>query len=1616
MSTKVGQLTLEMAANIARLESDMRKARNTVDNTMRSFMRSANMAMQSIQGLIGVMSVRELAQISDQFKTINATLALATRSAAAGELAYQQVFDIAMKTGQAVSGVAVTYRRFAENSKELGITQEQVAKATETVAQTLALSGGSYQSTQAALVQFSQALAAGTLRGEELNSVLEQAPRLARLIADGLNVPIGSLRSLAAEGKITSEVIVKALESQAGAIEREFGQLPMTFSRAVNNFQTAVTNLVGNVEKSLGVFGALSGSIDYIAQNLSLLVNVVIAGAITAMGRLTVSVVALISSKIALAASIGAATTATLAFNRALTLLGGPVGAAITAASAAYAFRSELGLVSKEYAKAITATDEFNEGIKATGGFWSSLVTIGTTNPFLSLEEQVAKYRAEVEKLRDEKTRLNVVQQEFLNTGSKLELAQNRLAYFEALLAKQTRVNNQARQEGAVSMDTHTAAYLKMIGGADDYLKKLEEEYELLGLTNEERIVAIGTRKLEELGFKSGSEAFEMYLGKIRDVAQRMGVKREQIRLAEESAKSAKREAEEYKRMIEAADELVGSLQFENRTLEMSNREREIAIQLRKLEALGIKEGTAEYEKYSQAILESVTINESIKERLKLEEELQKERIKQEEDYAKEVERINDQIGQSLADALMEGGKSAKDFLIGMFKTMVLRPLLQPMITGVVGAMGFGAAGAAMAGTTGAGGAAGGSMNLMSMGSALKSAYELVTGSFTSLGAAVSDFAIEAGFQMMSSGAESAGIAMMESAATLGSVASYLGGIGAGLGLGNLISGGKSIGGSSWIGVGGGTAIGAMVGGPIGAAVGGILGGVINAAFGSGAKEYTDTGITGTLSAMAADVEEYSKWKKAGGWFTSTKRGTEFRALNSELQGTLDAALRGIGGSVAYFARSLGQPTDAINSFSQSINISFKDLSEQEIQQKIQEAVSGFEAGLIAAVFPSLSTFAYAGESAGDTLKRLSDRLSMVNKVFEALGFRLNEISLSGADAANKLVELTGGIDAFTQKVDFYYQNFYSVQERLNKNTDQLTSVFSELGMTLPTTREAFRAIVDVFQQSGSTTLLATMLNIAGAFNEYITAVEQAEQRTVEIMLARMQEGATIENRLLQALNQVSELRNRELNALDESNRALQQHVYGLEDAQNAYSSAVEATSQAFDQLKQAISVELQSALNALTKDFEDFTDSITQQQQALESAQQVANQNLNSLKGLFDFIGNQIDDLVGSTEETVASGVAFIQNALFVAKASGYLPEQNELAAAITAAKGGLGSENFATAFEMQRANKLLANDLSALKAIANEQMSDAEKQIEVAQQQLESLQERLEQARIQYENSVNATNAYYDAQLIAAQQQINILNGINTSVLSVAAATNNLSLLMDNQRQATVALAKANADALIAAQQAAARREQELAAAKAAADEKARAAEAAAIAAANAAAERARAEEAARVAAAAEAERQRQAASAAAASQAAQRPPTSATLSQDDKIRAITNVMGWNPFAGIDGSTWGGMSVDDMYRQYVGAAATGGYVSPGMMLVGEEGPELVNFRSPGMVYTSAQTQNLLGGSGGQEIIGELRSLREDQRAQSKALVSLQSRMTRIIERWEGDGMPSTRYEGATA
>ena len=1493
MSTKVGLLTIEMAANIARLETDMRRARNTVDNTMRSISRSASMAMSSIQGLIGVMSVRELAQISDQFKTINATLALATRSAEAGAVAYEQVLDIAMRSGQAIEGVAVTYRRFAENSRDLGITQDQVAKATETVSQALALSGGSYQSTQAALMQFSQALASGTLRGQELNSVLEQAPRLARLIADGMNVSVGSLRSLAEKGKITSDVIIKALEDQASTIEREFGQLPMTFARAVNNFQTAVTDLVGNVEKNLGIFGALAGVINLIAQNLSLLVNVAIAAAITAMGRLTVTVVSLISTKIALAASMGAATAATITFNRALAVLGGPAGAVITATSAAYAFRSELGLVSKEYAKAITATDEFNEGIKATGGFWSALLMLGTTNPFTSLEDQVSKYRVEVEKLKEEKLNLNKVQQAFLDTAARLEKAQIRLTYFEALLATQTRASNQARQDAASGADAHTSAYTAMIASADELVAKMHEEFSLIGLTNEERAVSIAMRKLEELGIRSGTEAFEKYLKEIIEIQRRIRVKKEWVQLADDSAKAAKRESEEYDRLITTLKEKIATIEMENQTFGLTNRERERSIFLRELENVKIQDRNALLEKYDEATL--------IKEANDLREKSTKERLEKEKDYAKEVEKINDQIGQSLTDALMQGGVTAKDFLLNMFKTMILRPMLQPIITGFVGAftstaMASGAAGVAEGAT---GGTVGTSLGLVGMANSLKSAYQMVTDGFAQIGSmastAVSTFEAASAYgtglfsqQTAMLAAQEAGMSSLSAAA--GTAATALAGIGAGLGIGNLISGGKGLGGgSSWLSVGGATAAGAAIGSVVpvlgtalGAAIGGIVGGLANAAFGTGKKEIDDTGIKVRFNAMKTTIDAYEEWSKKGGFISGGDDGVDISAVDKSLQKYFDTAVAATAINVKRYADVLGLSAAGISDFTFEVKQSLAGLSPEEAQKEIDRIITAYGNAMASVVTSEIGPVLREGEEAGVALARLASSLNAVNTVFGTLNLNLMETSIYGADAASKLLDFFGGIEEFTKATDYYYQNFYSTQERVAKTTEQLTDVFAQLGYELPSSRAAFRSLIESVQAASNPSLFAALIQLAPAFNDLAIASEQLLASGGSIM-----------------------------------------EVAGF----------VSSVDSAFASLKETIDRELKTALDGLQRGYESLIKTLDLQKQTAEAAKSVAEESLTAINSVFDVIKEQVSSILSEVlpAQTAAQGAAFISDALLAAQTTGYLPESNALSSAIAAARTGLGVENFSSSFDAKLANMRLVGQLNGIQDIAGEQKSVAELQLESATKQLEALDAQIEQANTQYDADVAATQAYYDNQLQMAQNQVNELRGINGTMMTMTHALAAFGAAVNAERAASIS-------------------------------------------------------------------------------------------SSNDRTAAISqmyiDILRRAPdAAGLSNWVSSGMSLDEVRAGILGSQeaqgfAEGGRYPGGLAMVGERGPELINFSNPGMVYTAAQTQSLLGGAGGSEIAQEVRSLREENKVQARSIVRLNLRMARVLERWDGDGLPTERVE----
>lgn len=141
-----------------------------------------------------------IVQIADAWNMMSARLKLAT----AGQREYgraKELFAIAQRIGVPIQETATLYGKLQQAVRMLGGEQQDALSLTESISQALRISGASATEAQSSLLQFGQALASGVLRGEEFNSVVENSPRLAKALADGLNVPIGRLRKLAEEGR-----------------------------------------------------------------------------------------------------------------------------------------------------------------------------------------------------------------------------------------------------------------------------------------------------------------------------------------------------------------------------------------------------------------------------------------------------------------------------------------------------------------------------------------------------------------------------------------------------------------------------------------------------------------------------------------------------------------------------------------------------------------------------------------------------------------------------------------------------------------------------------------------------------------------------------------------------------------------------------------------------------------------------------------------------------------------------------------------------------------------------------------------------------------------------------------------------------------------------------------------------------------------------------------------------------------------------------------------------------------------------------------------------------------------------------------------------------------------
>lgn len=229
--------------------------------------------------LVGSLA-KDLANVADGYDNLQARIKLATGEGQAFEAAMSEVQRISLETNTSLESTGTLFARLTDAGRSAGLSaQDAQADAlglTEVINQAIQVSGASAQAADAAVTQLIQALNAGVLRGEEFNSVVEQSPRLAKAMADGLGVTIGQLRNMAQAGQLSANVVRDALRSQSEAVRSEFEKLPPTVGRALENLSTAWTVYVGEVNKSTGASKAAASAISALADNLGTVVGLLI--------------------------------------------------------------------------------------------------------------------------------------------------------------------------------------------------------------------------------------------------------------------------------------------------------------------------------------------------------------------------------------------------------------------------------------------------------------------------------------------------------------------------------------------------------------------------------------------------------------------------------------------------------------------------------------------------------------------------------------------------------------------------------------------------------------------------------------------------------------------------------------------------------------------------------------------------------------------------------------------------------------------------------------------------------------------------------------------------------------------------------------------------------------------------------------------------------------------------------------------------------------------------------------------------------------------------------------------------------------------------------------------
>lgn len=264
------------------VEKDFKNVNKSVGTTIGSF---KNLA-KTVAGLYAVQKavqgITAATRRTDELQALTNRLQLVTENTRELERVQRALFQTSQQTRVSLEGTTDLYTRLARSTKTLNVDTKDLIQVTKTINQALIVSGANAQASEAALFQLGQGLGAGALRGEELNSVLEQTPRLAQAIADGLGLSIAQLREFASQGNLTAERVLEALKSQANVVNTEFSQMNKTIAQSTTQLSNSSDAFLLEFSKSIDIVGKLSTTIGDLSKNIDDNLDDYVSAAVTA--------------------------------------------------------------------------------------------------------------------------------------------------------------------------------------------------------------------------------------------------------------------------------------------------------------------------------------------------------------------------------------------------------------------------------------------------------------------------------------------------------------------------------------------------------------------------------------------------------------------------------------------------------------------------------------------------------------------------------------------------------------------------------------------------------------------------------------------------------------------------------------------------------------------------------------------------------------------------------------------------------------------------------------------------------------------------------------------------------------------------------------------------------------------------------------------------------------------------------------------------------------------------------------------------------------------------------------------------------------------------------------